>query len=183
MIKPAVGLVVAVATLVAAPPVAAQWPAPKASVIPEADGYVAIPNAALTPEPSRTYRAVFDATRAAERPTQLVPALNMAGAALNTLGAVGVPLRKAKFALVFRGAAIAGILDESHYRAKFGVSNPNLRVIAELKRAGVELFVCGQNLAFDGIDPKTLAPDVTIAADALIVLITYQNRGYALMSF
>ena len=40
----------------------AQWPDPKAPVIPEADGYVVIPNAAVPPEKSRTYRAVFDAT-------------------------------------------------------------------------------------------------------------------------
>jgi len=107
----------------------------------------------------------------------------MAGSEINALAAAGVPLRNAKFALVFHGAAIPGILDESHYRAKFGVTNPNLKVIAGLKRAGVELFVCGQNLAFDNIDPKVLTPEVRIASDALIVLMTYQNNGYALLSF
>ncbi len=183
MIKPVISLAAAAVTLAVATQVGGQWPAPKAPVVPEADGYVAIPNVAMTPEPSRTYRAVFDATRAAEKPTQLVPALNMAGSELNALGVAGVPLRNAKFALVFHGPAIDGILAESHYRAKFGVANPNLKVIAELKKAGVELFVCGQNLAFDNIDPKTLTRDVTIASDALIVLMTYQNKGYALMSF
>jgi hypothetical protein len=28
-----------------------------------------------------------------------------------------------------------------------------------------------------------LTPDVTLAADALLVLMQYQNKGYALMSF
>ena len=46
-----------------------------------------------------------------------------------------------------------------------------------------EIFVCGQNLAADKIDPKTLSPDVQIATDALIVLMTYQNNGYSLLSF
>jgi intracellular sulfur oxidation DsrE/DsrF family protein len=162
---------------------AAPWPEPKAPVISDADGYVTIPHAAVPPDPSHIYRAVYDATRAAGKPSELLPAINMAGSELNALGASGVPLRNARFALVFHGDALAGILDEAHYKAKFGVSNPNLRAIAEMKKAGVEMFVCGQNLAFEKIDPRTLTPDVTIASDALLVLMTYQNKGYALLSF
>jgi WD40 repeat protein len=41
----------------------------------------------------------------------------------------------------------------------------------------------GTNLVFEKIDPKILSQDVTIAADALLVLMQYQNKGYALMSF
>jgi intracellular sulfur oxidation DsrE/DsrF family protein len=143
----------------------------------------AIPDAAATPKPSSTYRAIFDATRAAGKPSELVPALNMAGSELNAMGVVGTPLRNAKFVIVFHGAAIDGILDDAHYRAKFGVANPNLRAIAEMKKAGVELFVCGQNVAFAKIDPTSLSRDVTIASDALLVLMKYQNDGYALLSF
>jgi intracellular sulfur oxidation DsrE/DsrF family protein len=76
-----------------------------------------------------------------------------------------------------------GLLDDAHYRAKFGVRNPNLPVLAEMKRAGVELYVCGQNVAALDLDPATLSHDVTIATDALIVLMAYQAKGYALMSF
>jgi len=43
------------------------------------------------------------------------------------------------------------------------------------------LFVCGQNLAFAQVDPKILTPSVSVASDASIVLMTYQNRGYALL--
>ncbi len=160
-----------------------QWGKPVAAVIPEADGYVAIPNAAVPPDKKRTYRAIYDATRFPKMPAQLVPALNMAGAELNAFKAAGVPLRNAKFAVVFHGAALNGILDDAHYKAKFGTTNPNLKVLAELKKAGVELFVCGQNLVSDNIDPKAISPDVTVASDALIVLMAYQNDGYALLSF
>jgi hypothetical protein len=31
--------------------------------------------------------------------------------------------------------------------ARFGTSNPNLKAIAEMKKSGVEFFVCGQYLA------------------------------------
>jgi len=178
-------LVIVLAVLIAVSGTAAraQWPKPVAAVVPQADGYVVIPHAAVPPQKSRVYRAIFDASRGAERPGELVPALNMAGSELNALAAAGVPGKNAKFAVVFHGAAIDGILDDAHYRAKFGVANPNLAVIAALKRSGTELFVCGQNLAFAGIDPKSLTPDVAVASDALIVLMTYQADGYALLGF
>jgi hypothetical protein len=103
---------------------AAQWPPPKAPAMSEADGYVEIPNAALAPTKTSNYRAIFDATRPAERPTELLPALNIAGSELNALVAANIPVTNARFAVVFHGPAVAGILDEAHYNAKFGTSNP-----------------------------------------------------------
>lgn len=161
----------------------AQWPAPVSPVIPEADGYVAIPNVAKAPGKGRIYRAVWDATQAADAPDHILPALNMAGSELNALGASGLPLTNAKFVVVFHGAGLDGILDDAHYQTKFGKTNPNLKVLSEMKKAGVELYVCGQYLAYTKTDPATISPDVTVASDALLVLMEYQNQGYALMSF
>jgi intracellular sulfur oxidation DsrE/DsrF family protein len=161
----------------------AEWPPPQAPVVPAADGFVVIPNAAVPPDPGRAYRAVFDATRSADKPTQLLPTLNMAGSELNAFGVARVPREKVKLVVVFHGAALNGILDDAHYRAKFGVANPNLPVLEQFRKAGVGLYVCGQNLAFEHVDPRSLSPAVTVASDALIVLITYQNRGYAILSF
>ena len=161
----------------------AEWGTPKAPAIPQADGYVVIPGAAVTPEKTRVYRAVYDATLKADKADQILPALNMAGSELNALEVAGVPAKNAKFVVVFHGAAIDGILDDTHYKAKFGVSNPNLAVLEAFARRGVRLYVCGQNLVLDHVDPKTLTPTVSVASDALIVLMTYQNDGYALLSF
>ena len=125
---------------------------------------------------------MFDATRPADKPNALLPALNMAGSELNALATVNTPQGNAKFAIVFHGPAVDGILDDEHYRTKFGTPNPNLKPIAEMKKCGVEFFVCGQYLAGQKIDPKILTPDVQLAADALLMLMQYQNKGYALMS-
>ena len=107
----------------------------------------------------------------------------MAGSELNAFSVAHVSQGKIRFAVVFHGAALDGILDDAHYRGKFGVANPNLPVLEQMRKAGVELFVCGQNLAAEHIDPATLAPSVSVASDALIVLISYQNHGYAVLSF
>jgi intracellular sulfur oxidation DsrE/DsrF family protein len=160
-----------------------KWPPAVAPVVADADGYVAIPNVAVPPDRKRVYRAIFDATQGSGDPKKILPALNMAGSELNAFGAAGVPLRNAKFVVVFHGAALDGILDNAHYRTKFSVDNPNLEVLAAMKATGVKFFVCGQNLAAEQIDPATLSSDVTVASDALIVLMSYQNDGYALLSF
>jgi len=174
---------VAVAAVALSNAAFAQWPAPVSPVIPEADGYVAIPDVAKAPTKEHIYKAVFDATQGADAPSQILPALNMAGSELNALGAAGVPLSNAQFVVVFHGAALDGILDDAHYRAKYGVANPNLKVLSAMRKAGVTLYACGQNLAFAKVPPATISQDVTVASDALLVSMEYQNAGYALLSF
>ena len=154
-----------------------------APIIKEADGFTVIPHVAIPPDKKRIYKAVFDATKAPKDPKEIIPALNMAGSELNGLAVSNIPLSNAKFVIVFHGAALNGILDDVHYKEKFGISNPNLPVLSKLKKSGVRIFVCGQNLLGENIDFKTISKDVTIASDALIVLMAYQNDGYALMSF
>jgi intracellular sulfur oxidation DsrE/DsrF family protein len=183
MIRLALLLLVAATACLAGSRTDAQRPVAISPVIPEADGFVTIDGAAIPPQKSITYRAIFDATRAADAPAQILPALNMAGSELNALGASGVPITNAKFVVVVHGAAVNGLLDDEHYKARFGVPNPNLAVITGMVKAGVQIYVCGQQLALDGTDAKTLDPDVKVASDALIVLMTYQNQGYALLSF
>lgn len=152
-------------------------------VIKEADGFIVLKDAKVQPDKRRVYKAIYDATKSSKDSSQILPALNMAGSELNALGVCDIPLTNAKFVIVFHGAAIDGILDNQHYIKKHGINNPNLNVLTELKKAGVQLFVCGQNLVAENIDPKIISKDVTVASDALIVLMSYQNDGFALMSF
>src|SRR5689334_18417982 len=160
-----------------------QLPAPKSPVIPEADGYIVIPKAAVRPEKNHVYKAIFEATQFPDDPMAILPVLNNAGSELNALSVEGVPKKNWKFAVVFHGPAIDGILDDEHYKAKYHTGNPNLKVLSAFKREGVEIFVCGQNLAALKLDPAAISPYVTVASDALIVLMKYQNMGYALLSF
>jgi intracellular sulfur oxidation DsrE/DsrF family protein len=159
------------------------WPEPKAPAIPGADGYVVIPNVAVAPDARSAYRVIFDSTRMVSDPSKLLPAVNGAGGVMNDLDVSRVPQARQKFAIVFHGAALDGILDDAHYREKYGMPNPNLPVLAEMRKRGVELFVCGQHLAAEHIDPKILTPLVRVASDAYFVMIAYQNRGYAAMWF
>jgi len=148
------------------------------------DPYVAVPGAAKLASKKRVYRVVFDARRGADKPDELVPAINMASSEINTLAAHGVPRKNVKFVIVFHTApANDGLLDSAHYRAKFGIDNPNLAVLAELKAAGVELYVCGQELLADKVPLNAVSHDVTVVEDGLVTIIEFQNDGYAHLSF
>ena len=156
---------------------------PQSPAIPEASGYVHIAGAPFTPAKGDVWKAVFNATQGAPSPGDLVPALDNAASEVNALAVEGVPLANARFAIVFHGGALDGILDDAHYREKYGVANPNLPVLRKLKDSGTELYVCGQNLVAAHVDPKTLTPEVTVASDALLVLIALQQKGYAVLEF
>ena len=181
--KHLLALTISVAAAVATAHSRGEWGAPAAPAISEARGYVSILDVAVAPDRKRSYRAIYNATLAPREPSQLVPALNMAGGALNAFASAGVPSRNITLAIVFQGAAIDGILDDTRYREKHGVANPNSRVLSELKKAGVEVFVCGQSVVRENIDPHVISPDVKIASAAQIVLMQYQNDGYALLSY
>jgi len=139
---------------------------------------------ALRPTAEHTYRALFSATAGADKPHGLCPAILMAGTELNVLTANGVPASHIAFALDFHGpAAVDALLDQEHYRQKFHCDNPNLKPLAELKAAGVQLYVCSQLLLAIGVPHTSLTRDVTLASDGLVVMMTFENDGYALLPF
>jgi len=153
-------------------------------VIPQAYGYTAVPGVAVKPDPHKIYRAIFSATAAADKPASLLPAILMAATELNTLAAYGVPLSNTRYVIDFHGpGAVYGLLDNAHYRQKFGTDNPNLPVLAELKKAGVKLYVCSQQMLAMGVGFNTISPDVTVASDGLFVLVNFQDQGYAFLPF
>ena len=166
------------------PAFAASWPPPEQpSLFAGTPGYVKVPGAALAPDPAHVYKIIFNATRKADKPNELAPSIGDAASVLSELRGQGVSPANSKFALVFHGPAVDAILSDANYKKKFGTANPNLPVLAALKAAGVELYVCGQMLAFEKIDPATLSTDVKLASDADLVLATYQNNGYGVLQY
>jgi intracellular sulfur oxidation DsrE/DsrF family protein len=162
---------------------AQKWPEANAPAFPQADPYVAIPGAAMSPGAASEYWGVFDATKFPSDRKAILPALNAVGGLLNDLAVGATPEKNAHFVVVFHGAATDGILTNAAYRQMYGTDNPNLAVIEKMKRMGVELYVCGQFLAASKIDPATITKDVTVAVDAYLVLLEYQHKGYGVMSF
>lgn len=137
--------------------------------------------AAYQPNPARTYKIVFALTSGVSRPSEVNPALDHVARTVNLYVAAGVPLNHLKFVAVAYGAATRIALDNTHYRARFGTANPNLDLIRKLRRAGVDVAVCGQAVAEHHFEYSWVDPSVTIALSSLTTVTILEQQGYALM--
>jgi len=141
----------------------------------------ALPKAAYQPDPAATYKIVFALHAAADKPDQISPALDRVARTVNLYVAAGVPLSHLKLVAIASGPATPIALNDAQYRKKFGVANPNLPIIAQLRKAGVDVAVCGQAVAEHDFQYDWIDPQVTLALSALTTITELQQKGYALM--
>lgn len=128
--------------------------------------------------PRKGAKVVLDVTTAAEA-DQLNKGLERAARLINLYGAAGLKADDVQIVVVVHGDATRSILEAEAYQGRFdGEGNPNLPLIAELRRAGVEVFVCGQALGNKGFSDDEVAEGVTIAVSALTLLLNRQADGY-----
>jgi intracellular sulfur oxidation DsrE/DsrF family protein len=140
-----------------------------------------LPHAAYKPDPAATYKIVFAMTFGAPKPGEVNPALDHVARAVNLYVASGVPVSHLKFVAIAYGPATTIALDNAHYEAMFHVPNPNLELIGKLRKAGVDVAVCGQAVAEHHFEYSWLARGVTVALSALTTVTGLQQQGYALM--
>jgi intracellular sulfur oxidation DsrE/DsrF family protein len=95
----------------------------------------------------------------------------------------GVAPKDLKIVIVMHGPGGIVAMNNDTYRAKFNADNPNAQLLADLKKAGAEIYLCGQTLHQQKFAEKAMLPEVKLATSAMIVLLTYQNQGYAMMPF
>jgi len=146
-------------------------------IIPNVGGVVPLPKAAE--QPRKGVKVVFDITADA-KPGDVNKGLERVARLLNLYGSAGLKASDVKVVVVFHGEATKTVLSDSAYKAKFGTDkNPNLAVIGDLQKAGVEVFVCGQALAYKGIKESEVEKDITVALAALTVVVNRQTDGYA----
>jgi intracellular sulfur oxidation DsrE/DsrF family protein len=146
-------------------------------IIPNVGGVVPLPNAAE--QPRKGAKVVFDITADA-KPADLNKGLERVARLLNLYGSAGLKASDVKIALVMHGEATKSALADAVYESKFAAEkNPNLAVIAELRKAGVEVFVCGQALVYRGFKESEVAEGIKVASAALTVVINRQADGYS----
>lgn len=131
----------------------------------------------------RPLRAVWEVAQRAPAPDQVSPSLNSAARFLNMHAQAGVPRERLAGALVVHGPAGHDLLDDAAYRERFGVANPNLPLLRELREAGVRVILCGQTALSRDIPRDRLAPGVEVALSAMTALIVLQEDGYRLIPF
>jgi len=146
-------------------------------LVPGHGGVVPLPWAAE--QPRQGAKAVFNITADA-KPGEVNKGLEQVARLLNLYGAAGLTAGDVKIAAMCHGAADQAVLSDTAYAARFNVeANPNLPLIRALKKAGVEVFVCGQSLHDLGFQVEEVAEEVPVADAAMLVLVNKQADGYA----
>lgn len=151
---------------------------------PAIEGYGKIhslPKAAYQPDPGQTYRIVFGMTAAAKSPEEVNPAVERVARTVNLYVSAGVPVNHLKLVAVAYGQATSVALNDAQYKAAYGVANPNLPVIARLRKAGVDVAVCGQAVAEHKYQYDWVDSSVTLALSAITTITTLEHQGYSLM--
>lgn len=145
-------------------------------------GIYAIPEATVLPHKDMVYKVVIDLYSGADSPENLNPALNNVARMIN-LHAIGGAEKPMEVVLAIHGKAYNLVMNNQAYQDRFGVDNPNMGLVAELKKAGVKLAVCGQSLLARKVEPSQLLPEIELATSMLTTVTTYQLQGYAFLAF
>ncbi len=139
-----------------------------------------MPQAAYQPDPKGTYKVVFSLSQAGTTAIEVSPSLDKVARTVNLYVSAGVPLTRLKFVAIASGKAAPIVLNDVQYRKIYGVSNPNLPLIAQLRKAGVDVAVCAQALAEHDYHFNWVDAHVTVALSGLTTVIDLQQEGYAL---
>jgi intracellular sulfur oxidation DsrE/DsrF family protein len=98
------------------------------------------------------------------------------------LAAGGVDADQRQIVVVLHGAATPAVLSDAAWAARGkGDANPNSALIRSLIAAGVQVRLCGQAMAGNGIAQADLEPGVSVDLAALMTVIHHQQAGYALV--
>ncbi len=140
-----------------------------------------MPQAAYQPDSQASYKVVFSLSHFGATPSAVSPSLEHVARAINLYVNAGVPLKHLKFVAIAAGPATPIVLNDVAYRKKYGVANPNLAVIAQLRKAGVDVAVCAQAVAEHDFQYDWVDSHVTVALSGLTTVIGLQQQGYALL--
>lgn len=128
-------------------------------------------------------KAVFDVGRTFKDSSKVNPLFNTAARYLNMHEDAGVSIKKLHIALVIHGSAANDILNNTKYKAKYTIDNPNTSLLTALAEKGVQIILCGQTAGHRNISKKDIVPEVKIALSAMTALVQLQNENYRLINF
>lgn len=135
------------------------------------------------PATNEEYRIVIDLKTPVTDPLLVNSGLNNVARMINLHVAGGISPEKISVAVAIHGEATSITLDHEGYLTKHGVQNPNIKLMEQLQRSGVELYVCGQSLVGRSYDFDDINGYVKPALSMLTTVTSKMNQGYNLLVF
>ncbi|MGA9853254.1 MAG: DsrE family protein [Gammaproteobacteria bacterium] len=178
----AAGLLLAMVTMPAqAAPKASSGPEWIYPVIPGVGGVHPRPDLPVRPDPKVDYKIFVDIISDDRDPAGHYDALVRLSRLVNLMAYAKVPAEHVHIVALFDSKSGYAALTNAFYRHRFNGDNPNLAIVHALKKAGVNLLICGQGLAESNLPDSAVNPDVTITLSALTDAVIYGQQGYIYM--
>ncbi len=134
-------------------------------------------------QPNAEFKVVFDIMNSPNDLSQLNTSIETAARFLNMHGQNGVSSEQMKVALVVHNKASKDIITNEAYRKRYGVDNPNARMVSQLMEAGAEFIFCGQSSKSRDLPKEDTLDGVQLSLSAMTALVQLQNEGYRLIKF
>ena len=146
-------------------------------------GVIPVKDPTEIPDPALDYKLLFELT--ANNPDSSIAEINYglteAARIINLHVASGIPIKKIIPVLVVHAGALNAFTNDTYYKSKYKIENPNKKIIDELFKAGVKIIACGQALAFFEISRESLLPPVKVTLSAKTALSYYRLKGFVPM--
>lgn len=153
------------------------------AIIKDFGEFFTIENPDIKTDTSASFKVIFDVSKTSEDKSVPNKYIVTAARFLNMHDDAGVKKEQLKVAMTIHASAWQDVLNNKEYKEKFGVDNPNLKLIEALDSAGVDIILCGQTAIFRGLNKENVIPSVKFALSAMTALIQYQKNGYIYMRF
>lgn len=139
------------------------------------------PDVSGQPDPNVDYKVFIDVIGGPDDKGKHLGSLGRVARLVNLMGYAKVPPGHVHIvALLDRYAEDAALVNAA-YRKRYKKNNPNLEILHALKKAGVELLICSQAIAGQGLKDSDIDPSVTITLSGVMAPVVYGQRGYSFM--
>ncbi len=150
-------------------------------VIKNGGGIFEVPEAVSIADVTIPYKIVSEITVGPEKPDSLNPGLEKLARLINLHSHAGVATKNLDLVVIIHFNGTTMILNDEAYKKKFGMPNPNTRLINEMADNGVKFYVCGQSLYKRKLDKEPRNPNIKPILSAMLGLSTLQMKGYVLI--
>lgn len=140
-------------------------------------------NVEFQPDVSQQQKVVFAISKGQSDPKKANDGLDHIARIINLYVAAGVPAEQLQLAGVISGSATNAVLTNEEYKARFGVDNPNISLIQQLRAHNVDLSVCAQSVYGHKENQERVLPEVRMGLSAMITVANFEKDGYALLSY
>lgn len=131
----------------------------------------------------KEYKVIFDVFTDNSKEGKENPLINTVARYLNMHANQGIKSKNMKVALILHGRATKSVLSDKAFKNLYNKENPNAELLKKLKKADVEIYVCGQSLLFNKFELKDVSENVEVSLSALTALVEYQSNGYQIINF